>query len=195
MLLVLLANAWCEASGRRSSAVCPLGLEIIFGESQGTTRRAEVSSDDYSGSHVLRLQGSYVAPDSGDAKFELSSQTTGISTLYTAKTTFEFEDGSEGPRPHTWVSSPLPVRKDFRYKISLETSDHYYYVKISISGGPSNTGVLSGNLIGTCYENGCRDLASLRQYDCARRSPAYRGQVKTAPGGGTGPNGQRNTRE
>jgi hypothetical protein len=155
-----------------------MGLEIIFGKSQGVTKTASASSTTYSGSHVLKLQGSYVAPDTGECTFKLNSETSSISALFTSKTTFEFEEGAEGPYARSWMATPVLVHKNFRYKMSLATSDHFYYVTISISGGLAGTGFLTGNLIGTCYQNGCRDLAVLRQDNCVRATPAFPEKVR-----------------
>lgn len=132
------------------------------------TKTASASSNLYSGSHVLRLQGSFVTPDTGECKFRLNSETSGISALYTSKTIFDFEDCPEGPNARAWTATPVFVQKDFCYKMSLYTSDHYYYVTISISGGLAGTGFLAGNVIGTCYQSGCRDLAVFRNDNCLR---------------------------
>jgi hypothetical protein len=185
MFLLLLAGVFSAQSPRKPDYTCAQGLEIIFGKSQGTTSTAEAKSDSYSGSHVLRLQGSFVAPWTGDYTFTLYSKTSGLSSGYTSEVTFGFDGYYKGPKASQWVVHHQ-ITKDYRYVLMLETSENYMYVKISISGAQSDSApsVLAGDLIGTCYATGCRDFVMERDNGCqptAARHAAWRGQVRTAP--------------
>jgi hypothetical protein len=185
IMFVLIAAGSCADSSRKPDYTCAQGMEIFFGKSQGTTSTAQAKSNSYSGSNVLRLQGSFIAPWTGEYMFRLSSKTSGLSSGYTSEVTFGFDGYYKGPKANQW-DVRHQITKDYRYVMMLETSENYLYVTISISGAESGStpSVLSGDLIGTCYSSGCRDFVMERENGCqpkVTRHSDWRGQVRVAP--------------
>jgi hypothetical protein len=153
---------------------CTQGLEAYFGGFKEVVPKDNADSKSYSSSHVLELQGFFIARVTGSHRFELWSGTYSWSSiLYTPKTTFELDGASEGPHQRTWQYTTR-LAKDFGYSMSLVTNDNYYYVKISIDvefSGRSKA-ELDGDLIARCWQGGCRDLLLSRSPYSYQPSPS-----------------------
>jgi hypothetical protein len=149
---------------------CPAGIQFYWGGVyQKDLGTAFQDSAYYNGSQTPEFRGSFVAKVTSEHVFELWSSTYSTSNQHIPSTQFQFDgmNGGTGERKWQWNASTLT--KDFRYRLVLMTTDHYYWIKISISVEYSGHGMadLDGDLIGTCEVSGCRETALSRvPYSC-----------------------------
>jgi hypothetical protein len=153
---------------------CNNGIELYWGgvfEKNYAT--AYATSDGYAGTHTPEFRGSFVAKIGGMHNFKLYSATYGTSVAFTSKTEFIFENVSRGTQSHTWYWE-TKLFKDFRYSMRFHTTTHYYWVRFSIAVEFEDRPMadLNGDLIGTCEQNGCRDLALTREHSACQPPPS-----------------------
>jgi hypothetical protein len=163
--MAIFGFALCASLGR---SACDQGLECYFNGYRGIKSVAFADSVNYSGSHYLELPGSFVTRISGSHEFKLCGQTYSWSVGWISESRFTFHGTDYRPDGYDWYQT-LTLTKDFRYSMRLATTDHYFFVKVSIAVGFSGRPMsdLDGDLIATCEESGCRDLSLPRSpYNC-----------------------------
>jgi hypothetical protein len=154
-----------------AASICEQGLGYYW--NGALARIAHVALEycaDLSGSYIPEFRGSFIARVSEHHKFKIWCNPFESATLWPVKPesifTFDNVFRVQGQDDQFWEEDLV---KDFRYQISQRIHDNYRYVKQSLAVEFPGRGMadLNGDLIETCEESGCRNLALSRDpYAC-----------------------------
>jgi hypothetical protein len=136
----------------------------------------DATGTDGMGSQVFELVGGFIPPETTKYEFEFWQEGYSSSANENVATEFYFEDerkGSGGNKEKKfWWWYPDTLYKDFRYMIKQKTTDHFYYVTMSITvkyPPPKNPNVLNPipkEYLRACHQKGCANTAHSCEYNC-----------------------------